>query len=37
VFAVDAVTARSPKFTDPEFSGWIWNIHYALGIKPATS
>ena len=31
----DAVTARSPKFSYPEFSGWIWNIDYALGIKPA--
>jgi hypothetical protein len=26
----------SPKFTYPEFSGWVWNIDYALGIKPAS-
>jgi peptide/nickel transport system substrate-binding protein len=35
LFFSDAVMALSPKFSYPEFSGWIWNIDYALGIKPA--
>jgi hypothetical protein len=35
LFVSDAVMALSPKFTYPEFSGWIWNIDYPLGIKPA--
>jgi peptide/nickel transport system substrate-binding protein len=36
LFVSDAVMALSPKFTYPVFSGWIWNIDYALGIKPAS-
>jgi hypothetical protein len=36
LFVVDAVMALSPKFACPEFSGWIWNIPCALGIKPAS-
>ena len=36
LFVSDAVMALSPKFAYPEFSGWIWNIDYALGIKPAS-
>lgn len=36
LFVSDAVMALSPKFSYPEFSGWIWNIDYALGIKPSS-
>ena len=35
LFVSDAVMALSPKFSYPDFSGWIWNLPYALGIKPA--
>ena len=36
LFVSDAVMALSPKFSYPESSWGLWNIDYALGIKPAS-
>jgi hypothetical protein len=35
LYVSQAAIALSPKFTYPDYSQWIWNLPYTLGIRPA--